>query len=375
MLDKRLLVRMDFVLLACVLLLAAYGMVFIFSTTHLNRPDNPYYKVKQQAVWLLIGLAAMCVTTFADYGQFARFLWPLFIAVLAVLAGLVIAGHVLHVPIGVRDSVRWVHIGPVTLQPSEFVKVVLVALWASFFAEMRGRTDDIRALGISLAILAGPAALILLQPDLGTPIVLSGIWLVMAFAWGAHLLQLVAVGLTGGVSFLAAWEFGLLTAGQKARLLAFLDPAADPLRTGYHLAQSRAAVGAGGFLGQGYLNGSQTQLGFIPDQETDFIFTAIAEEAGFVGCIVLFGLFALLLWRCMSIAREAKDDFGRYIAIGLAGLLGLHIFVNIGMTMGLVPVKGLPLPFVSYGGSNMLTNMVALGLLQNIWMRRAKITF
>ena len=364
---------MDFALLGCAGVLALYGLVFIYSATHQSIPDQPFHKVKLQLVWLAIGFAAMCVTTFADYAQFARFFWPILIGFAAVLAGLLVLGHFAHLEI--RGSARWIPLGPFKLQPSEIAKIGLVLLLGTYLARLREHTADLRVLGGSLAILAALAGLILLQPDLGTPVVMGGIWLAMAFAWGARLFQLAAVCLTIAVGACAAWEVGLVTPAQQARLMSFLDPAADPLGAGYHLAQSRAAIGAGGFLGQGLFHGSQTQLRFVPDQDTDFIFTAIAEELGFVGSLVLLALFAYLLWRCLDIAREAKDDFGRLVAFGLTTLFALHVFVNIGMTLGLLPVKGLPLPFVSYGGSNMLTNMIAIGLLQNIWMRRSKITF
>ncbi len=372
MLDRRLLVRMDFVLLACVLVIVAYGALMIYSCTRAdleaNRQD-PYRKAKFQLIWVLLGLIAMAAMTLADYSQLSRFLTLVFVGNLLLLLLVLVAGKT------VRGATRWIALGPMNFQPGELCKIAVIITLAVYLAGHEEEASDLRALAKSLAFIAAPAALILLQPDLGTPIVLFGIWVLVVFMWGGRASQIGAICFSAAVLSVAAWEFGLISPEQKQRLLAFMSPGLDPSGVGWHLTQAKAAIGAGGFLGQGFLHGSQTQLAFVPDQETDFIFTAVAEEWGFVGSIVLLGLFAVVMWRCLEIIRESKDMLGRLLAAGVTALFAIHLLVNIGMTMGLMPVKGMPLPFFSYGGSNLLTNMIALGLLQNVWMRRAKITF
>ncbi|MFQ6099591.1 MAG: FtsW/RodA/SpoVE family cell cycle protein, partial [Armatimonadota bacterium] len=219
------------------------------------------------------------------------------------------------------------------------------------------------------------AALIFLERDLGTPLIIFGIWIIMMFASGARVEQLAIVVLVALIGFGLMWGLDVIDDYQTRRIIAFANPGADPLGAGYHLEQAKTAVGSGGIIGRGLFEGTQSKLGFVPEQSTDFIFTVVGEEFGFVGSTVLLALYGILLHRCLLIAQQAKDAFGRLIAVGVAAMFFIHIFVNIGMTLGLMPVKGLPLPFFSYGGSNMLASMAAIGLLQNVHIRRRKITF
>jgi len=227
----------------------------------------------------------------------------------------------------------------------------------------------------TLGYVAGPALLILLQPDLGTPIVMFFVWLVMLYAFGANPLHLGGFALAAILLFAGAWGFDLIRPHQKARMVAFIDPMADPQGAGYHLRQSLIAIGSGHLWGQGLFHGPQSQGSFIPDQETDFIFTVIGEEMGFVGAVSVVLLYGLLLFRAVSVAAAAPGMFGRAVAMGVTAMLLLQVVVNIAMTIGLAPVKGMALPFLSYGGSSMVTSMIAIGLLQSIYMRRDPIVF
>jgi rod shape determining protein RodA len=222
----------------------------------------------------------------------------------------------------------------------------------------------------SAGLAALPAALVFLQPDLGTSIVFAAILVGVLVVAGARARHLGILALTAIVLIFAGFQVGLVREYQIARLTGFLDAANDPDRTDYNRLQAEVAIGAGGVFGLGYLQGTQTNLRFVPEQHTDFIFTAIGEEFGFVGALALLGLFGVVLWRAFRIAFIAKDAFGTYLAAGVASMLALQMFVNVGMAIGIMPITGIPLPFVSYGGSSLLVNAAAVGVLLNVHMRR-----
>jgi rod shape determining protein RodA len=239
---------------------------------------------------------------------------------------------------------------------------------AAFLSEIRGELtleDVFRA----SALAAVPGVLVFLQPDLGTSIVFAAILFGMLVVAGARARYLGILALTAIVLIFAGFQLGVVKEYQLARLTSFLDPQNDPDRTGYNRLQAEIAIGSGGFTGRGYLNGTQTNLDFVPEQHTDFIFTVVGEEFGFVGSMTLLGLYALLLWRAFRTAMIAKDPFGTYLAAGIASMFALQMFVNVGMTIGIMPITGIPLPFVSYGGSSLLINCAAIGLLLNVHMR------
>jgi rod shape determining protein RodA len=223
--------------------------------------------------------------------------------------------------------------------------------------------------------MAGPTVLVLAQPDLGTPVLLFMVWLAMTFAVGARVTHIGAIAVSFVMLFMAAWGLNIIRPHQKQRLAAFLEADADPRGANWQQKQSLIAIGSGHLVGKGLFKGTQSRLRFVPDQETDFIFTVIGEEMGFLGSVVVLGAFGVLLYRALSIAALAKDTPGRVMAVGIAMMWMVHVVVNVGMATGLGPVKGMPLPFVSYGGSNMLTMMAAAGLLQSIHIHRQKITF
>jgi rod shape determining protein RodA len=248
-------------------------------------------------------------------------------------------------------------------------KIAVIAMLAAFLAEVRGDLalrDVFRATGLAVV----PGVLVFFQPDLGTSIVFAAILVGVLVVAGARPRHLGVLALTAITLIFAGFQVGLIEDYQIVRLQAFLDAENAPEAARYNREQAEIAIGSGGLLGLGYLNGTQTNLDFVPEQHTDFIFTAVGEEFGFVGATALLGLYGLLVWRAFRIAMISKDAFGTYLAAGIASMLALQMFINVGMTLGIMPITGIPLPFVSYGGSSLLVNCAAIGLLMNVHMRR-----
>jgi rod shape determining protein RodA len=413
MINFRMLKHSDVLLWIAAGLLILIGLLMIFSCTfsQLNRENgDALYYVKRQITALGVGFIGLCLFTYLDY----RHLKTLAIAIYAV--SLIVLFFVLFRGFTVLGAQRWVSLGPISFQPSEVSKLVLVIMLAAFLSDRRGEIQSILDLAMPLIILAVPFALIFKQPDLGTSIILFVIFtglLVWAEASGTLLMLLVTpiisiflkpniiiwlVYLLGlflyirstkvrlvdiiaimvgniGIGYAVPKAWGMLKEYQRARLLAFLNPENDPLGIGYHSLQAKIAIGSGGFFGKGYMHGTQTQLAFIPQQFTDFIFSAIGEELGFIGGVLVVGLFTVVLYRAVTLANESRDFFGSMLAAGIAVLIGFQMLINIGMTLGIMPVVGVPLPFISYGGTGLVVNMCALGILQSIAMRRHKLLF
>jgi rod shape determining protein RodA len=357
---------MDWVLLLVVLALVAVGLTMIYSAT---RAEMGTRKLVLQAIWVLVGLALMFLFACVDYSRWQSLAVPLLGATVLLLIVVLGLGHL------VKGAARWIPLGPLNIQPSELLKIALILALSGFLASREEEVEDFGLVIKSLAYMGVPALLVLAQPDLGTPVLLFLVWLTMAVVAGCRLPQLGGITLAFLMLFVAAWGLNIIRPHQKERLAAFLETDTDPRGANWQQKQSLIAIGSGHFLGKGLFRGTQSRLRFVPDQETDFIFTVIGEEGGFVGSALVLGLFGLLLYRALAIAASAKDTSGRVMASGIAGMLLVHVVVNIGMATALGPVKGMPLPFVSYGGSNMLTMMVAAGLLQSIHIHRQKITF
>ena len=271
----------------------------------------------------------------------------------------------------VNGQRNWLGIGPIRLfQPSEPAKLLLIVILAGVIAQYKGKIDKPRDVARILAYVAVPLALIMLEPDLGTGLVFAVITLGMLLVGGLRarwfaIFAIVAVLLVGAV-----WQTGVLKQYQKDRLMVFIDPSVDPKGAGYNLAQSKIAIGSGGLTGKGLRAGTQSSLNFIPERHTDFIFAVLGEELGFVGAVVLLGLFLALLITALEISASSKDLFGALIAAGLISMWLFQILVNMGMTIGIMPVTGIPLPFMSYGGSFMVTNLAGVGMLLSVWSRR-----
>lgn len=358
--------HLDLTLLSVTGALTAIGCLAIKSA---SRPRialglDPNFFLKRQLIYVGVASIVFLITLLFDYRQ-ARNLSPVLYG-MGVLMLIVILTPLGHTQKGAQ---RWIDFGVLQVQPSELMKVILIVTLAALLARTRTRHPGGQVL-LTLAMTGLPALLVYVQPDLGTAMVLFAVVFALLLASGTQIRWILAVVLAGTLVFGLAVQFGVLKDYQVARLTAFLDSDTDPQRAGFNLTQSKIAVGSGGLSGKGFGRGSQTNLAYVPHQHTDFIFTAIGEEQGFVGAIVVLGLFAVLLWRCLRIAMLSKDRFGTLVAVGVAAMLGFQMFVNIGMTIGIMPITGIPLPFMSFGGSSLITSFVSVGLLMNIHMRR-----
>jgi rod shape determining protein RodA len=358
---------LDWPLVIAALVASGYGLAAIASATRGDAAAAGV--VNRQATWLGIGVVAGVLAAGVHYHALARQARAIYVATVVILAVVVIVGH------AAGGATRWLSAGGLRIQPSEFAKPVLVVALAAFWAARGEETKEAGAVLRSLAYAGGPVLLVSAQPDLGTALALAAIWAVIAVAAGARPRYLLAAGLAVAALFVLAWYSGLVQPYQKARLAAFVDPGADPLGTGYHVSQSKIAVGSGRLLGWGYGHGPQSRLDFIPAQHTDFVFTVIAEELGFLGALVLIALYAIIVWRCFRVADQASEALGRYLAAGAGGLISFQVIVNIGMTMGLMPVTGIPLPLVSYGGSSAVAMLIMLGLVEGVALRQRRLVF
>lgn len=362
--------QLDWVLIGAVLALAVLGCVMVHSAT-LHRTEltdgNPRAFLDKQLVNLVLGLVLGGSIIALDH-RWVRILAP--VGYLGVIGGLAL---VLTMGTEVNGSQSWLMVGGLSLQPSELAKLAVVVGMALVVAERsEGNWREAGGVGVVVLMLvvAGvPAGLILLQPDLGTMLVLTAtVFGVLAVAGVARRwLLLLALGGIGAAT--AAIASGFLKQYQLDRFLAFTDPSLDPRGAGYNVEQARIAIGNGGIFGQGLYDGSQTRSGFVPEQHTDFVFTVVGEELGLVGALVVVALFGVVLWRALLIAARADDVFGRVAAAGIACWFGFQAFQNIGMCLGIMPVTGVPLPFVSFGGSSLFACLMAVGLLQNIHLR------
>jgi rod shape determining protein RodA len=360
--------HLDPTLIVSAVALSVYGLFMVYSATNQSLSslgEDPGFYLKKQIAFLMLGVIAMIFAATFDY-RLVKVYAPIAYGV-AVLALLLVL-----TPLGqeTAGAQRWIAFFGFQFQPAELAKLVVVAALAAYLSELR----EVRLEHVWRAALiaVGPMVLIFLQPDIGTMMVFAAVLisaLVVAGARARHIAILVGVAIFGAI---IAFNLGIVKDYQIERLRSFLDPAADPLRAGYNLQQAEIAIGAGGLFGRGYLNGSQTNLDFVPEQHTDFVFTVVGEELGFVGATVLLSLYAILLWRGFRTALMSRDSFGTLLAMGIVTMFAFQLFVNVGMTMGIMPVTGIPLPLVSYGGTSMIVNWLAVGLLLNVHMRRFK---
>ena len=359
--------HLDPTLLISALALTAFGNLMVYSASSSRLRDqglSPRYLLNRQMTFSLIGLAVMVVVATFNYRRLRAWAFPLYLGGLALLIAVLS-------PLGAsaKGAQRWINVGFFQLQPSEFMKLAVLVALAYFLSERRGHPAAGAVVGACALVLV-PAVLIFKQPDLGTLLVLMALLLTMLVVGGTRARTMFVIILLGVSSVIGILHTHVLKDYQLARLTAFLDPSADKQRTGYNLDQARIAVGSGQLTGKGLFTGTQTNLDFVPEVQTDFIFTAVGEELGFVGSVVLLGLFAIFLWRGLRIAMLSKDLFGTMLAAGVVAMLAFQMFINIGMTIGVSPITGIPLPFVSYGGSSIVTTYIATGLLLNVHMRR-----
>jgi rod shape determining protein RodA len=316
-------------------------------------------------MWAVIAIIGFLVAAAFDYHWLKTFTWPLYLLQLTLLAVTLAVGS------GLGGASRWVSIAGLQIQFSEIAKVLMIVVLASYLGARAGRMGSLWSI-IGAGILAGPPfVLVLMQPDLGTALVLGAILAGMVFMSGASLRWLGAFALTAVASLPFIWTY-VLQDYQKARLTAFLDPLADVQGAGYQLYQSQVAVGAGGLFGRGLTNGTQNAAGLLPVDTTDFVFAILAEELGFIGALVVIGLFVLLLWRILVAGWRSKDPFGTMFACGLAMWILFQVVVNVGMVIGMMPITGIPLPFVSHGGSSLISLAIGLGIVESVNVRQGR---
>ena len=361
--------RLDWILLSAVGALVAYGLWIVSGVTRDDVSGDPDYYVVRQAIHLAVGVAAFVAVLFVDPDRYRRARRPLLAGLLGLLVLVMVVGT------AVRGSQRWIDVGVAQFQPSEFGKLVLVLFVAGFLADRGKRSSELGTVLAAVGLALVPTVLVFVQPDFGTSLVyaaaLAGVLFVAQTRW-THLAALAAAAAGTAVSvlwLLPAVGVQVLKPYQSARLLSFTNPDLDPAGTGYNLTQSVTAVGAGGLNGRGVAEATQTRYDYLPEHATDFVFASIAEQRGFVGSALLLSLYLLVIWRGLRIVPLARDYYSALVAGGIVVALLFQVFVNVGMTMGIAPITGIPLPFVSVGGSALITNIVAIGVLQAIHVR------
>jgi len=363
MFDRRLAENFDWGLMGITLLLGSIGLIILYSAVTaggVSAQQSLYYR---QMVWFGAGFFPMTVIFMINYKDLERWAPGIFICCIALLVCVLVFGKV------VGGSRRWLVLGPVTIQPSELVKIGTIIMMARFFSRNASRRGfTIRDLIRPAALVLVPFVLIVKQPDLGTALLVVLIAASMTLFVGIERKSLVYIVFAGMGTGLVGWFF--LKGYQKQRILTFLNPDRDPLGAGYHIIQSKIAIGSGMLVGKGYLKGTQNTLSFLPEQHTDFILSVLSEEWGFLGSIVVLLLYMFLFIWGLNIAHKSRDSFGTILSVGITAMIFWEAFINIGMVMGLMPVVGVPLPLISYGGSSVVTTLIGIGLLMGVSMRR-----
>jgi len=367
--DPRLRKRLDLFLLIVTYLIAALGVMIVYSASY--GQQGAFHK--KQIIWIAIGTAGLIGAVWMDfhiYGRMSRYLYVFNLAALGIVS-------LTHFHSTINGAARWISIGSFQYQPSEFAKIFVIVTLAAFLRKNLASIKTPLTLAKSLLLVAVPAALVIRQPDLGTGLVLFAIWFGMVFVAGAQVKHLLAAFGAGAVIFSALWFTGIWPKPfQRQRILIFLGLREDPKKTGYHVTQARIAIGSGGILGKGYLHSTQVRGGWVPERQTDFIFADIGEEFGFVGCAAIITLYGLLIWRGVRIIVSSDEDAsGKLIATGVVAMLAFHVIENIGMNIGVMPVAGVPLVLISYGGSSMIVTLFAIGLLESVALHRHELTF
>lgn len=351
---------LDKLFIIIVILISVLGIAAIFSATHYSNTshaNHTYYA--KQIVWFLIGIIFMVIFSAIEYQTLVEISYKIYFIVILALIGILLLKHTPLV------SQRWFKLGSFSaFQPSEIAKIAIVLALTKYFNDKKGKVGIIGGLTMSLFIVAVPMALIIKQPNLGTALLFVPIILVFLYLIDVKMKYLFYIVGTAAVLSPVGWLF--LKGYQKQRLISFLNPGADPLGAGYNIIQSQIAIGSGGLFGKGWLQGTQSYLDFVPEHHTDFIFAVVAEEWGFLGCLVLLMLYVFLIFRGLKIATQARDNYGLLLSLGLTMLITFQVIINVFVALGLLPVTGLPLPFFSYGGSSLIVSMICVGILLNI---------
>ncbi len=363
MFDRKFLHYFDWGLISLAIALGGLGLTTLYSVVSADAVTFGKTLYFKQLLWFCAGLILMLISCLFNYKLLDRFAPAVYVVCLLTLVAVLLFGKY------AGGAKRWLVLGPISVQPSEMAKLAIIIVLARYYSKnacTRGLT--LRELLTPAALVLVPAALIVKQPDLGTALLLCIIAGSMTLFVKIERRSLLLL-LVGGL-FTAPMVWFVLKDYQKQRILTFLDPDRDPLGAGYHIIQSKIAIGSGMLAGKGYLKGTQNALAFLPEQHTDFIFSVFAEEWGFLGCAFLILVFLLLIVWGLNVAYSCRDPFGSILTVGISAMIFWQVFVNIGMVMGLMPVVGVPLPFISYGGSSIATMMISIGLLINVSMRR-----
>lgn len=359
MFDKRLIFNFDWVLLLLVLTLAGLGVIGLYGTT--SGVANLHAK---QMGWLVLGVLIMVCMFLFNYQYLEKYTYSIYAVTIIVLILVLFVGRKTF------GAQRWIDLGFISFQPSEFTKLVVVLTLSRYFSQKKVPSEgmSLKDMVFAFLLIAPLFFLVLIEPDLGTASIILLIYGSITLFAKVRLKVLITAFLSVAALVPVFWHF--LKDYQKSRVLAFLNPGLDPLGAGYQIIQSKIAIGSGGWGGKGYMLGTQSRLRFLPAQSTDFVFSVVAEEWGFIGTIFFLSLFLLLMLWTLTVTLRAKDRFGAFLSFGIGSLFFWHVFINLGMVTGILPVVGVPLPFLSYGGSFFITLMVAIGLLLNISMRR-----
>jgi rod shape determining protein RodA len=357
----------DVFLFILVILISICGIIMISSATSDFTNSRKY--IITQTFSIVIGLVFMLITICIDYRNIGRNYKIIYVFNFLLLAAVILLGT------GKNQwgAQRWIRLGPLSFQPSEIAKIGFIITFAKFLELIKDNLNKIKYLLAAFCYIGVPIALVMIQPDLGTALAFVFISIAMLYSCNINYSYILSGILSCAILIPLAWQY-LLKSYQKSRILIFINPNLDPMGAGYHVIQSRMSIGSGGLFGTGLFRGSHSQ-NFLPERHTDFIFGVIGEELGFIGGIVVLLLLLVIVLRCILIAKSAKDHFGCYICVGVASMLIFQIFVNVGMCIGIMPVTGIPLPFISYGGSSLITNFIAIGLVLNVRLRHKPINF
>ena len=350
--------KLDWVLIITAFLLVVIGLLSIYSSSHAK---GDFLNFRKQIAFLIISFFLMTLLSFLDWRIFRENSYLILVLYLFCLVSLV--GLFFFAP-EIRGTKGWYKLGPISIDPIEFTKITLIILLAKYFSKRHVEMYRISHIVISGFYFLLPAILIFFQPNLGLVLILAILWIGILIISGIKIRHFFLLLILLLLVLALGWQF-FLKDYQKQRIISFFQPRFEPRGIGWNQAQSKIAIGSGGIFGQGLLKGSQTQYGFLPEPQTDFIFAALAEETGIFGVAFLFFLFAILIWRILRIAILSQSNFPRLFALGFAILLSSEIFIHIGMNLGILPIIGISLPFVSYGGSNLISNFISLGILQS----------
>ncbi|MFZ2969989.1 MAG: rod shape-determining protein RodA [Minisyncoccia bacterium] len=353
--------KIDRTLLLAVAILTLIGLVAIFSTSF-NSAGTGVLNFEKQLAFTVAGIIIMLFFSFFDYRALKNYTGILYVFCCVILVSVLFFGA------SVRGTASWFDLGAFNFQPSEFIKIIIIIILAKYFSRFGLQSNNLKKTIVSGIYVLVPVFMVALQPDLGSSLIIAFTWIAMLLISGikkSHFLFIIFMAvIISGIS----WNF-VLKDYQKDRVRTFFNSQQDLKGAGYNVNQSIIAIGSGNIWGKGLGHGSQSQLNFLPEKHTDFIFAVIAEEMGFIGVLLVLGLFGIIFYRLLKIAEETQDNFGKFLVLGTSVLLFFHVIINIGMNMGIMPVTGIPLPFVSYGGSSMISLMIMAGIVQSVYKR------